>query len=76
MQALTDCHAIGGALVWVGRDAGPPVPAAGGHGPVASRFRNRTLLYAVAAKVSCQSTSSAGLMALGQQEPVVAGMFH
>ena len=34
MQALTDCHAIGGALVWVGRDAGPPVPAAGGHGRV------------------------------------------
>ena len=58
MQALTDCHAIGGALVWVGRDAGPPVPAAGGHGHVASRFRNRTMLYAVAAKVSCQSTSS------------------
>ena len=58
MQALTDCHAIGGALVWVGRDAVPPVPAAGGHGQVASRFRNRTMLYAVAAKVSCQSTSS------------------
>ena len=35
---------------------GPATPAAGDQGHLASRFRNRTKLSAVAAKVSCQST--------------------
>ncbi len=47
---------MGNAPMWVGLD-GRPAAAAYAHGLIASRFRNRTRLYAVAAKVNCQSTS-------------------